>query len=129
MRCLRVSVQAGLTPDRLGPRPDRSSAALTCGPGCRAPQPAGGIHPAHSHPLTGEVERIIKVDRGLCGPRNSRKVTCAHRLSRGKKMVTLGSHGPNILRTILEKDVQVFRGAWWSLEVETRILFSDMMNS
>lgn len=32
MRCLRVSVQAGLTPDRLGPRPDRSSAALGCGP-------------------------------------------------------------------------------------------------
>ncbi|CAJ1056090.1 Hypothetical predicted protein [Xyrichtys novacula] len=29
MRCLRVSVQAGLTPDRLGPRPDRSSAALS----------------------------------------------------------------------------------------------------
>lgn len=32
MRCLRVSVQAGLTPDRLGPRPDRSSAAPGCGP-------------------------------------------------------------------------------------------------
>lgn len=32
MRCLRVSVQAGLTPDRLGPRPDRSSAALGSGP-------------------------------------------------------------------------------------------------
>lgn len=43
MRCLRVSVQAGLTPDGLGPRPDCSSAGWRI----------DGLHSGCTHAFSG----------------------------------------------------------------------------